>query len=90
MILAVDVQYLKSGAVAAGLQFEDWSDEAPAGEYVSVIDTVAPYEPGQFYKRELPCILALLQEHSLSPSTIVVDGYVYRRVAESRSWKISV
>ena len=36
-----------------------------------------PYEPGQFYKRELPCVLALLSLFQQPLSTIVVDGYVF-------------
>ncbi len=39
--------------------------------------TVAEYEPGQFYKRELPCVLALLQQLEQLPEFIVIDGYVY-------------
>jgi deoxyribonuclease V len=36
---------------------------------------VAPYEPGAFYKRELPCILALLERLKAQPDIIIVDGY---------------
>ena len=34
-------------------------------------------EPGQFYKRELPCILELLKQVNPLPNYIVIDGYVY-------------
>ena len=37
---------------------------------------MAPYEPGAFYKRELPCLLALLQDIEPALSAIVIDGYV--------------
>lgn len=44
---------------------------------VARIDEVAPYQPGAFYRRELPCILALVGELDRFPDYIVVDGYVY-------------
>lgn len=37
---------------------------------------IEPYEPGSFYKRELPCILAILQKISEDIEVIVIDGYV--------------
>lgn len=77
MILAVDVQYLDDSAFVAGIMFDAWEAETPQYEYSSCIGNIAPYEPGSFYKRELPCILALLKEHSLQPEIIVIDGYVY-------------
>jgi len=77
MILAVDVQYSVTQAVVAGVAFHNWLDEAPAMEVVSCLDVSAPYQPGQFYRRELPCILRLLQEHALRPDIIVIDGFVF-------------
>lgn len=41
-------------------------------------ENVAPYEPGKFYKRELPCILKLLKQVDLSSlEAIVIDGHCY-------------
>ncbi|OZG71192.1 endonuclease V [Hahella sp. CCB-MM4] len=77
MILAVDVQYSNDTAFVAGVMFSDWRAESPGKEYVSVLHQIEDYEPGKFYKRELPCILKLLEEHDLHPATIVVDGYVF-------------
>jgi deoxyribonuclease V len=77
MILAVDVNYDNSHAVAAGVAFDRWADPAPHSSYTSFIENVSSYVPGQFYKRELPCILQLLAEHDLKPDYILVDGYVY-------------
>lgn len=77
MIIAVDVHYTDKTACVAGVTFEQWDDESPCGEVVSSITHVAPYEPGKFYKRELPCILRLLDEHALHPETIIVDGFVF-------------
>jgi len=77
MILAVDVQYSKNDAIAGGVVFEHWQDEGAQKECTSVIEGVARYEPGKFFKRELPCILKLIAEHGLQPDCIVVDGYVF-------------
>jgi deoxyribonuclease V len=35
---------------------------------------VAPYRSGQFYHRELPCILAILKSLSELPQVIIIDG----------------
>lgn len=77
MILAVDVQYTENRVRIAGVMFKNWQDEVPQKEYISLIEDVADYEPGQFYKRELPCILKLIKENKLQPKIIIVDGYVY-------------
>lgn len=77
MILAVDVHYTELCAVAACVCFDDWKNAQPARTYVSRFDAVEPYEPGAFYRRELPCILGLLREHDLHPDLIVVDGHVF-------------
>ncbi len=77
MILAVDVHYTEPGAIAAGVCFDDWCDAQPSRTCISRFDAVAPYEPGAFYRRELPCLLGLLGEHDLHPALIVVDGHVF-------------
>ena len=77
MLLAIDVQYTQSTAFVAGVVFNQWSSATIESEHVSVVENVEDYVPGSFYKRELPCILTLLQEHQLHPNTIIIDGYVY-------------
>lgn len=77
MILAVDVYYHNDSARIAGITFSNWDDDVPTGEYISEMSGVADYQPGKFFLRELPCILHLIDEHSLCPDVIIVDGYVY-------------
>jgi deoxyribonuclease V len=77
MILAVDVAYRTEGAVAGGILFRDWEDSAPLREITIQISQINPYISGQFYQRELPCILELLKNIPESLEIIVVDGYVY-------------
>jgi deoxyribonuclease V len=76
-ILAVDVHYTEVKAKVVGVLF-DWADHAPKKVIQKLIDYVVEYIPGEFYKRELPCILELLKEVELSEvSIIIVDGHVY-------------
>ncbi|SFM22293.1 endonuclease V [Marinobacter zhejiangensis] len=77
MILAIDVQYSEQSAFIGGVLFSDWEAQTPIAEYVSTLHDVEEYVPGNFYKRELPCILRLIDEHKLTPACIVIDGYVY-------------
>ena len=58
--------------------FENFSDEKPLKTISKIVDGVAPYESGSFYKRELPCIVSLLQDLDVRDiSLIVIDGFVY-------------
>jgi deoxyribonuclease V len=41
------------------------------------VANVAAYEPGQFYKRELPCLLAVLKRLRRTPDILVIDGFVW-------------
>ena len=75
-IAAVDVDYRPDHAVAACVLFDAWTDAAPSSEHSARVDDVAPYEPGAFYKRELPCILAVLRALDAPVACVVVDGYV--------------
>ena len=78
MIAIFDVDYRADGtAVAACVMVKDWIDAAPAGEYTVRVSEVAEYQPGQFYKREMPCLLALIDTLPEPPTTCVVDGYVW-------------
>ena len=79
MILALDVHYDEPAdrAVAAGVAFDDWRAAAASATFVTPVAGVAPYVPGQFYRRELPCLLALLAGHALRPACLVVDGFVH-------------
>lgn len=77
MKLAVDVDYREDKAVAAGLLFSDWQSCEAEHKWTVTLSEVRRYEPGQFYKRELPCILALLKKIDPLPDIILIDGYVH-------------
>lgn len=77
MILAVDVQYNDETASIGAVLFEAFDGaEEPVRFHLSYPDP-EPYVPGAFYRRELPCILALLENPAIKPETIIVDGHVY-------------
>jgi deoxyribonuclease V len=77
MIACVDVDYRDTEAVAACILFRSWADDSGAAELVEHIGRVEPYQPGQFYRRELPCLLAVLAKASVPLEAVVVDGYVW-------------
>ena len=77
MILAIDVAYGDKEAIVAGVLFSDWPDAKPARELVISCAVPDSYLPGQFYRRELPCIAALMQHVAQPIDFIVIDGFVY-------------
>jgi len=84
MIVAIDVSYTESAdgstsGLCGVVGFADWTDANAALEMVVQVNDVAPYESGQFYKRELPCLLAAIEAVEASNTTIsvvVIDGNV--------------
>lgn len=76
LIACVDADYRTRGAVAAALWFRGWAAAATEREAVRSFAAVAEYEPGAFYRRELPCLLGVLALGP-RPDVVVVDGYVW-------------
>jgi len=78
MILALDVHYRNDHAKAVSVAFKDWQDAPPQEIKEVLIEEVADYIPGQFYKRELPCLLKVLaQTPREQVDLIIIDGYVF-------------
>jgi deoxyribonuclease V len=88
VILALDAQYDDARRIAGvgAVLFERWADTVRFGTATCTVTDVAPYEPGAFYKRELPCLLRILDvvtgrfPMALAGwddiDAIVIDGYV--------------
>ncbi len=83
MLLVLDVHYTPSGsaAKAAGLLFDDWASGTEHSRLVMERSPVEPYVPGEFYKRELPCILPIVEEvlrgpHGPDLRAVIVDSFV--------------
>lgn len=76
--LAIDTFYTQDNAYTVGIIFSNWNSNLPDSVISCNTPNPSPYIPGEFYKRELPCILDLLKEVDLQEiSTIIVDGYVW-------------
>lgn len=84
MLLATDVAYQDgpetdtTSARAAAVSFEAWEAPTAAETWVTHHDAVAPYVPGEFYRRELPCIWPLVIEAGRRAplEVVIVDGFV--------------
>jgi deoxyinosine 3'endonuclease (endonuclease V) len=70
----------KGTAKAAAVEFNAFIDEQASAEYTDVSKIASEYIPGQFYKRELPAIMSLL-EHQIGIEklrkeydVLIVDG----------------
>ena len=62
MICCVDVDYQATGVTTACVGFGAWTDEVATIELVVRSAGAAPaYEPGAFYRRELPYVLGALE-----------------------------
>ncbi|KQB42360.1 endonuclease V [Flavobacterium aquidurense] len=78
MILAFDTYYFDEKAKTVCLEFEEWNESKNFKIHTEIIDNIEEYVPGEFYKRELPCIISLLNKIDLKNiEAIVVDGFVY-------------
>ncbi|HEX3148507.1 MAG TPA: endonuclease V [Gemmataceae bacterium] len=77
MIAFVDVDYREVGAVAAAVLASAWTDAVPTAEFTTFVPSVADYVPGEFYRRELPCIEAILNRCPAVPNVVIIDGYVW-------------
>jgi len=78
MVLAFDTYYINDHAKTVCLAFEGWRHNDTWTVYTELLTGITAYVPGEFYKRELPCILSLYNK--LPPAeieAIIVDGFVY-------------
>jgi deoxyribonuclease V len=77
MVLALDVHYKGHIAKAVGVLFE-WEDIMPKEIIIEYVEKIEEYIPGEFYKRELPCLLKIIKKINLKAiEAIIIDGYVY-------------
>jgi deoxyribonuclease V len=77
MLAALDAHYVDDHAFVACLTFASWRDASAIEELTTVVADIPEYEPGHFYRRELPCLLAGLGLLPAPPEIVVIDGYVW-------------
>ena len=77
MFAATDVQYLPAGGARAALVLAaDAAFSRIAVEDTVLVAEVAPYRPGEFFRRELPPLRAVLAGALPDVELLVIDGYV--------------
>ncbi len=77
MILAFDTYYYDDKAKTVCYCFEKFTDDEPDIVYTDMVAGIEKYESGAFYKRELPCIIKLLEKHHPEDiDMIIIDGFV--------------
>lgn len=78
MNLAFDTYYFGDKAKTVCIAFNNWTDSEVQYIYEEVLENIEAYKSGEFYKRELPCILSLLRKIPVNDvNVIVIDGFVY-------------
>jgi deoxyribonuclease V len=78
MIACVDTWYSDVNSITAVVLFEKWSDEVAKSEFVHDLkQPAADYVPGQFFRRELPSILAAIRAIDEKLDAVIIDGYVW-------------
>jgi deoxyribonuclease V len=78
MILAFDTYYFDNKAKTVCLSFDTWTACENYKVYSEILENIEDYTSGEFYKRELPCILSLLKTIDTSEvEVIIVDGFVF-------------
>lgn len=75
LIAALDAHYAAAAAAGGCVLFEGWRAPDALSEATVLTSAPADYEPGAFYKRELPVLLALLDKLDARPEIVIVDGY---------------
>lgn len=78
MILALDAYYYNEKAKVTGICFEEFHSDTENSIASITLDCTNEYVSGEFYKKELPCLLEMISRYDLSSlKYIIVDGYVY-------------
>jgi deoxyribonuclease V len=77
MIGCVDVHYFDKSARAAIVVFQGWESDIVVEQLVVESANVEDYQPGEFYRRELPHLLRVLERCSHNLDIVIVDGFVW-------------
>lgn len=78
MKLIIDVSYQVNNAKVVGGFFENWNDEKLIKVSQKIVNNIKEYISGEFYKRELPCILEFLNDYDINEiELIIIDGFVF-------------
>lgn len=70
-------QNAQTTAQVAGIRFSGVETHHILNTYQVSVPNVAPYQSGVFYKREMPCLLALIETVTEPFDLIIIDGFVF-------------
>ncbi|HOJ76833.1 MAG TPA: endonuclease V [Bacillota bacterium] len=76
-MVCLDVYYYEDYANACGIVFETEPEERVLADYSEVVKPIAEYIPGEFYKRELPCLLKVIDKIQETIDLIIIDSFVW-------------
>ena len=77
-IVCLDAAYGDTASAVAGALIQGWDADGASRMIVRRFEgPPASYEPGAFYRRELPLLLPVIAEIATSIDVIVIDGYVW-------------
>lgn len=85
--IAIDTYYYSdTEAKTVGVIFENWDDSEPLEIKEAWSHEFGPYIPGEFYKRELPCMLDLLLTipDLKDFDAIIIDGLAHLPMTDDR------
>lgn len=74
-IACFDVYYYETYAKACCIVFNE--NQQMISQYSVIVEDIEDYEPGNFYKRELPCILKTLEIIKENIDLIITDSFVF-------------
>ena len=77
MKLAVKVQWVVDGGVAAAVAFDAWDAPEASKTYTSRIAQADKPARGAPDLRDIAAVQQLLREYALAPELIVIDGFVH-------------
>lgn len=77
IIACFDVYYYQNSAQACCIVFETKPNERIISQYGAVVKSVDDYVPGEFYRRELPCLLSVYKKVEEDIDLAIVDGFVW-------------
>ncbi|QDU98564.1 endonuclease V [Lignipirellula cremea] len=78
MLACIDTWYSAEVSRTALVLFANWPDATATREIVEEAShQPSEYIPGEFFRRELPCILSAAHPFLDTLDTLVIDGYVW-------------
>jgi deoxyribonuclease V len=84
VIAILDAAYGDGASAAACVVAAAWESSTALGEYTHRDGPAADYQPGEFYRREMPLLLSVLNMLPRKPEIIIIDGYVWLGVEERK------